>query len=430
MMSPVFLVRDPELYKKIAIKEFDSFADHHFIIEPHMDSMMGNSLFLKRGETWREMRTTLSPAFTGSKMRHMFELIRECAIQSCDSLSEQSNHIEMSDFFSRFANDVIASIAFGSKLNSFEDRTNDFFQAAGRLHDLMSLGTLVRIMALRTVPWFMKMFDIEVIGGQLRRHFTELLLNNMKTRREQNIVRPDLIDTLLHAKRKNKAGVDNADKESSWSDVEIVSQAFFFFLGGLDTIMWTLVAFSYELTRHPDIQQRLIDEVDATNESLNGADVTYDALKKMKYMEMVYNEVLRLHSPAAAIDRLCTKDFTLTDGDLNIKFVKGDVLCIPTYGYHYNPEYFPDPNKFDPERFSDENKVNINSAHYIPFGVGPRQCIANRLARMELKILIFYLLSNFTFNVSPKTEIPMTVKSSFFGLAPAHGLHLLLEKRR
>lgn len=434
-MDPVFFVRDPEIFKKIAIKEFDSFEDHKFFVEPHMDAMMGNTLFLMRGQTWREMRTTLSPAFTGSKMRHMFELIRECAIESCDGLLAQSHsdeyEIELTDFLSRFTNDVIASSAFGLKLNSFEDKQNEFYVTGRKLQHLASLGTFLKIILLRSVPWLMKMLDIEIINGQTRRLFTELLLNNIKTRREQNINRPDMIDILMHAKRKTQSSDDkiSADGEKTWSEGEIVSQAFVFFLAGFDTIMWLLVSVAYELALHPDIQQRLIDEVEATDKLLNGSDVTYDALKKMKFMDMILNEVLRLHSPATSIDRLCTKDFILKDDKLNIKFLKGDLLWVPIHCFHFNPEYFPNPEKFDPERFSDENKVNINPAHFVPFGQGPRQCIGNRFALMEVKVLIYYLLKKFTLNVSAKTDIPMTVQSSFFGLSPTHGLHLLLKKR-
>lgn len=229
-MSPVFFIRDPELFKKIAIKEFDSFEDHKFIIEPHMDAMMGNTLFLMRGQTWREMRATLSPAFTGSKMRRMFELIRECAVQSCDSLLSESNRdeygIELTDFFSRYTNDVIASCAFGLKLNSFQNRTNEFFETGKKLQHLASLGSFLKILMLRSMPWLMKMFDIEFLSGHMRRLFTELLLNNIKTRREQNISRPDLIDILMHAKRKNQLSVDktSVESEKSWSEAEIVSQ--------------------------------------------------------------------------------------------------------------------------------------------------------------------------------------------------------------
>lgn len=276
------------------------------------------------------------------------------------------------------------------------------------------------------MPWLTTCFGMEFLDAHMRRLFTELFMNNVRTRREKNISRPDLIDILMHAKRKP---APNGDARQ-WSEVEIVSQGFVFFLAGFDTVMWLLVSFAYELARNPDIQRRLSNEVDAANRSANGAEVTYETLKKMKYMEMVLNEVLRIHSPAVFIDRLCTKDFTLNDDRLQMKFVKGDHLWIPIYCFHHNPEYFPDPDTFDPDRFSDERKMNINPAHFVPFGQGQRQCIGNRFAQMEVKVLIYYLLKHFTLNVSAKTEIPMTVQSSPFGLAAAHGLHLTLHKRQ
>lgn len=85
-MRPTYILRDPEIYKQICTKNFDSFVDHLFVIEPHMDTLMGNTLFLMRGEKWRAMRTTLTPAFTSAKMRHMFDLVRDCAINSTDFL--------------------------------------------------------------------------------------------------------------------------------------------------------------------------------------------------------------------------------------------------------------------------------------------------------------------------------------------------------
>lgn len=206
-------------------------------------------------------------------------------------------------------------------------------------------------------------------------------------------------------------------------------QTFIFFLGGYDTIKWMLTAFAYELARNPDIQERLIDEIDATNSALDGADVTYEELNKMEYMDMVLSEVLRLYPPFVLHDRLCTKDFKFNDGKTKIEFVRGDTLWIPAHCYHHNPDYWPEPERFDPERFSAENKGNINPAYYIPFGMGPRQCIANRFSLLEGKVALYYLLKDFTLNVSPKTEVPMKIRSTHFIQAPMNGLHLTLRKR-
>lgn len=116
-MRPTYILRDPELYKQICTKNFDSFVDHLFIIEPHMDSLMGNTLFLMRGEKWRKMRTTLTPAFTSAKMRHMFDLVRDCATQSTDYLLDTffptvgcEMPMEMKDFYSRVTNDTVCII--------------------------------------------------------------------------------------------------------------------------------------------------------------------------------------------------------------------------------------------------------------------------------------------------------------------------------
>lgn len=85
---------------------------------------------------------------------------------------------------------------------------------------------------------------------------------------------------------------------------------------------------------------------------------------------------------------------------------------------------------FDPERFNEENRKSIDPAHYIPFGIGPRACIGNRFALMEVKCIIYYMLTQITFNVSPETEIPMKIKSSPFGLSPVNGLKISLKRRK
>lgn len=427
---PTYILRDPELYKQIAIKNFDSFVDHRFIIEPQMDSLMGNTLFLMRGEKWRKMRTTLTPAFTGCKMRRMFDLVRECAIDSRNYLIERvfddigsEQVIELAEFYSRVTNDMIASCAFGLKINSLIDRNNEFYETGATLQHLHSVKSFMKILCLRTFPWLMDKFQYQFVDKKIRDVFSKLVLRNIKNRRLNQIVRPDLIDLLMRAK--------NDGQNGPWSDDEIISQAFIFFLAGFDTTMWVLIATTYELALNQRIQQRLIDEIDAMNDKLSDQLIGYDDLNKMKYLDMVIMEVLRLHSPAVLIDRLCSKRIQLNvDDKIKINIEKGDHIWIPIYCFHHNPEYFSQPELFDPERFNDENKKNINQAHYVPFGIGPRACIGNRFAIMEVKGIIYYMLSQFKFNISSKTEIPMKIKSSPFGLNAANGLYLSMKRRK
>lgn len=129
---------------------------------------------------------------------------------------------------------------------------------------------------------------------------------------------------------------------------------------------------AYELIRNPDIQKKLQNEIDDMNESLNGKALTYEDIQKMKYMDQVVSECLRMHPPAPIVDRSCAKDFELEYDGRKLLIEKGRNFYIPIYAIHRNPKYFPDPDKFDPERFNDENKSKINRDAYMPFGVGPR----------------------------------------------------------
>lgn len=133
---------------------------------------------------------------------------------------------------------------------------------------------------------------------------------------------------------------------------------------------------AYELVTNPDIQQTLYEEISDVNEQLGGKRITYETLQKMKYLDQVICETLRKWPAAGQIDRLCVKDYIYDDEDkLKFKIEKGSNIIFPVYGMHRDPKYYPNPEKFDPERFSDENKHNITPGTYAPFGLGPRNCI-------------------------------------------------------
>uniref|UniRef100_A0A182US72 Uncharacterized protein n=1 Tax=Anopheles merus TaxID=30066 RepID=A0A182US72_ANOME len=137
-MLPMFVVRDPELIKRITVKDFDYFMNHRPVFgnndNPHSTALFGKTLVSLNDQKWRDMRATLSPAFTGSKMRQMFELIVECSSNMAQYYKEQirsngagSREHEMKDVFTRYANDVIATCAFGIKVDSLKNAENDFF---------------------------------------------------------------------------------------------------------------------------------------------------------------------------------------------------------------------------------------------------------------------------------------------------------------
>lgn len=132
-----------------------------------------------------------------------------------------------------------------------------------------------------------------------------------------------------------------------------------------------------ELAVNPEVQQKLFEEIAETESRLNGRKVSYDELQKMKYLDMVVSESLRKWPPIALTDRICVKDYTYEEDDFKFQIKKGMMLVIPSISFHYDEKYFPNSNVFDPERFNEENKRNIVPGTYLPFGIGPRNCIGN-----------------------------------------------------
>lgn len=264
--------------------------------------------------------------------------------------------------------------------------------------------------------------NLRVLNKKYDDYFKKLVIDNMKYRKENNIVRNDVINILMDAK--GMSLTENGAKPlREWSDEEIVAQCFVFFFGGLDTVSQGLSFCIYELMANPDCQQRLITEVEEIKAELNGQPLTYDSLSKMKYMDAILDEVLRIWTAAPTLDRVCSKDFVvenLENGKVLIQ--KGDVVFVPVAGIHTDPQYYPDPLKFDPNRFY-ENRAN--ELIYMPFGAGPRKCIANRFALMEIKTVLYYLLNSYSIRMCSKSHVPMELKSGF-QLQSKHGFWVKL----
>ena len=181
---------------------------------------------------------------------------------------------------------------------------------------------------------------------------------------------------------------------------EILANAILFLLAGSETTATTLGWVSYFLALNPDVQERLIQELDTVLDKHNG-EITYEAVNEMSYMDMVINETLRMCPAALRLDRVCNKDYTYE----NIKIPKGQIWSLCIYALHYDPELYPEPEKFDPERFNEDNKKKRENEAFMPFGTGPRNCIGMRFALLEIKFLISTILSKYKFNKCDETPV-------------------------
>ncbi|XP_062556569.1 uncharacterized protein LOC134221394 [Armigeres subalbatus] len=458
-ITPFFVIRDPELIKQIGIKDFDHFVDHRPTFglydeesAEHPNALFRKTLFSMTGQRWKEMRATLSPAFTGSKMRLMFSLMGECFDEMIDHHSNKAQStgriaVEVKDMISRLSVNIIASCAFGIKVNCYQHQQHEFLQHGRRIVDFGRPIAIAKMMTMRIVPKLSSRLGVDIVDKEQGEYFTKVFQDTIKARGSHGIVRNDMVDLLLQARKGTLKHQEEKHDEEGFAtvqesdlgkvevtkritDPEMIAQCLVFFLGGFDTVSSCATFMAYELVRNPDIQQKLYDEVREMNKELNGKSLTYDALQKMKYMDMVVSETLRIWPLAPAVDRLCTKDYTVDDGQgLRFTIDKGTCVWFPAAGLHFDPQYFPNPEKFDPERFSDENKNNINLGAYLPFGIGPRNCIGSRFALMEVKAVMYYILLKFSIVRGAKTQIPIDVRKGFTNVGPVNGMHVELQLR-
>jgi len=187
----------------------------------------------------------------------------------------------------------------------------------------------------------------------------------------------------------------------------------------------------YEIAKNKDIQTRLRKEIKDMLTRSEGK-ITYDFImspSEMPYLSQIVQETLRKYPILPFLDRECVnKDgYSLEPyGDFMIPF--GMPVYVPIYAMHRNPDYFPDPDKFDPERFSPENIGNIQPFTYFPFGSGPRNCIGERFGLMQVKTGIVKLLKDFSLETSAKTPEKITLEKKTIIFQSENGLILNLVK--
>jgi len=181
--------------------------------------------------------------------------------------------------------------------------------------------------------------------------------------------------------------------------------------------------------------------------------MSYEAVNKLEYMEMVFSgnlldfgnldkvaqfyikvyclgwiEILRMYPPVQRIERKCTQDYPMPGGNFTVP--KGMIVGIPVGSIHYDPKYYPNPEQFLPERFSPENKANRNPHAYLPFGIGPRNCIGMRFALIEVKVALAYLLYNFKVEpIEGLTPVPVEMWTQFGFTRVKQDLQLKLVPR-
>lgn len=339
-----------------------------------------------------------------------------------------SHEIETHDVFARITADGISTTALGFKGDCVENKESKIYEIADAVEEDFTNPTTLTVTFM--APTLFKLLNWQIFRKSVHEFFETTVLSEIKRRQDGKINRSDVIQLLVQAKD-GQLKMESGDAEelsyteakvkklAEWSDEDLVAQALVLFLGGFETTATLMQVISYELTQNPDVQQTLIDEVDAVLEALGGKTISYDQLNQMKFLEMVVNETLRKWPSFRATSRFCSRDYLLKDDESgkSYKIPKGSILYLPMGDIQMDPKFFPNPEKFDPYRFSDENKGNIQSGTFMPFGYGPRICIGSRYALLEAKLLLFFIMTKFRLEKTNKTPVRLTLAKGNTGFA-------------
>lgn len=243
----------------------------------------------------------------------------------------------------------------------------------------------------------------------------EFLAKNIKHREQTGTKRNDFLQLLL-----------NLYQEDKIKYREILGNTFLFYIAGSETSS-ALASFCLdELCRRPEVMQKLVADIDEVLAKHNGQ-IDYDSIKEMKYLDMCTRETLRKVPGLPILNRICTKDYRVTGTEYVIS--KGTTVILPVLSLQMDSEYFPDPDKFIPERFDvrDDNPLRYNQNAYFPFGDGPRACIAIRMGIMVAKVALVYTLSRYRCEAT--TSAKLEFDNYAVGLMPKGGISIRLTKR-
>ncbi|XP_048513690.1 cytochrome P450 6a2-like [Athalia rosae] len=433
---PTLVAVDPEIVRFILTKEFSHFQNRGLYCNVDADHLAGN-LFLLPSKKWRFLRHKFSPTFTSSKMKQMFFVVKEISEILSTFVADKAKNselVEVKELMASFSNDVIASTAFGIQCDSLNNPDADFRARGRRIFVPRPIQNALCIL----VPSLANLLKIPLVDEDIKNFFTDAFKDTVKYRTENKIVRKDFLNLIMQLmntghleedddskKSKSSVSADTGEEDRKITILEGVAQAFVFWLAGFETSSTTAAFCLYELSLNQNIQEKVATEI---NEVLNKfGDLTYDSIREMPYLHKVVSETLRKYPSLPTLNRECTKDIVLPVNGLRV--TKGTSVIIPVFGLHRDPDTWPDPDKFDPERFSEESIAARHQYSYLAFGEGPRNCIGKRFGLVQTKIGLIGLLSKYRFTPGPDLKIPMGINKGNFVLGPDDDITLRVEPR-
>ncbi|CAL1538439.1 unnamed protein product [Lymnaea stagnalis] len=421
---PILIVKDLDMVKEILVKKFNCFVNRFVTFDT--EPPFRDNLFILRGDHWKQVRTLVSPTFSSAKIKTMSSHIERNAKIMLDNLQQKqdsSECVELREYCSYFTLDVIASTAFGLEINTLKDPKNKFVASAKALLNPNPL-VYALVLLLPELAKVLSMLGVSVLPQKPLDYLASVVDVAIEERKRDDSGGKinDFLDLLMRAEvdQSHDTEIDAALTRNELTRSEIHAQAIIFIFAGYDTVATVMSFTLFLLAVNPECVKKVQAEIDEQC----GKDVpNHETVQGLTYLEMCISESMRLFPPATLLVRECVQDAEIQ----GIHIPKDMKIFIPVYAIHTDPEQFPEPDKFDPQRFTTENKASRHPYAYLPFGFGPRSCIGMRLAIVEMKIAIAAVLQKLIPVVCSKTVFPLRL--SKIQTKADDGLWVKFEKR-
>jgi cytochrome P450 len=364
--------------------------------------MIEESLVASNKEDWRNQRTIMSPAFHFDFLKQLMPLMTTKTEELLTKLPK-GEVFDAKRWLSKFTIDVLGLAAFGVDFNAMGETENEYYSAYQELfnHGMSAFKSVLppRFKEMLPLPSMKRVHDAKAKLISM----THDIMSNRKKDSEKKY----LLDMMLDAK-------------PALTMKQFETNIFLFFLAGHETTASALSWALYLLAEHQDIQNRAREEVDRV---LQGKHVTSDVLKELVYMDMFLKEVLRYGSPVGFISsRVADEDILVGEHVIP----KGTETGVSVYAIHHNPDFWPEPYVFNPERFVSEAKQYPFS--FLPFSLGKRVCIGNHFSLMEQKIFLCMVLQRYIIT-APTNKVPFALDPNASVVVP-RDVDIIFSKRQ
>ncbi|XP_063236620.1 probable cytochrome P450 6a13 [Bacillus rossius redtenbacheri] len=435
--TPVLMLRDPELVRKVLVEHFECFTDR-FAARPDEHSPMATNIFQACGSQWRFLRSKMTPAFSPARLRTMVDTMRGCSEALCEQLgpgADRGSTVDAKELSKNFTLDVIGACVYGLQLNCIGDPDPVLKRMA---EDTTSFSW--RLAAASFFGAKVPTINFCGLRPEVVSYFWDLAKTAIRYRKEETRESNDFLNILIKLKERGYIESDeNEDSSESRgcnldekedaplkvTDDVVAAQCLIFFVAGFETTSATIGFCLYELALNADVQRRLRTEVLRVLSRHDG-ELSYPALKEMDYLRKVVAETLRKHPPASTLVRTCTRACVLPGTRLQLQ--PGDVVLVPIPGLHHDERHFPRPERFDPERFSAERARLRHRYCYLPFGEGPRACIGSLLGSVQVKVAVAALVSRYEVQPCARTAVPLVLDPRQIARAAAGGVWLKVTR--